>query len=172
MGLHDQVKPYPCPHCGRSFSRQDALSRHLKISETGRAACSALREGKVYDPDSPNKKIRRSLHDTGYASQMDTSIFFHEGHEEMLHLDTHRLSDRNQGQLLAQNKQLSHRVQTLEAQLLQQSMHTKQLADQVKQLEIEKEILRNLLSDKSFPDGSTTGFGHSDAVTGSFLQKV
>lgn len=169
MGLHDQVKPFPCPHCGRSFSRQDALSRHLKISETGRAACSALREGKAYDADSPGKKRRNSLHDTSsYGSPMDHAIFFHHDTEESIDLDTH-----HQAQLAEQNKQLYQQVQSLEAQLMRQSMLSKELEGQVKQLEIEKEILRSLLSDKSSPNVSNNGFGHSETVvSGSFLQKV
>lgn len=169
MGLHDQLKPFPCPHCGRSFSRQDALSRHLKISETGRAACSALREGKAYEPGSSTKKRRSSLHDTSYDAHIDSNIFFHHEPNHMINLDTTHIHERNQTQLLIQNKQLHQRVQSLEAQLLRQSMLSKELEEQVKQLEMEKEILRNLLSDKSSPDGST-GFG--TVVSGSFLQKV
>jgi uncharacterized Zn-finger protein len=170
VGLHDQLKPFPCPHCGRSFSRQDALSRHLKISETGRAACSALREGKAYDSGSSTKKRRSSLHDTSYDPHIDSNIFFHHEPNQMINLDTPQIHDRNQTQLLVQNKHLNQRVQSLEAQLHRQSMHSKDLEEQVKQLEMEKEILRNLLSDKSSPDGSTNGFGAM--VSGSFLQKV
>ena len=174
MGLHDQVKPYPCPHCGRLFSRQDALSRHLKISDSGRAACSALREGKMFDVESPTKKLRsiRNIHEMSakYSNHMDHSLFFDEGHDSMLPLESPSLLDRSQ--LLLQNKQLSQRVVNLEAQLLQQSLHSKDLENQIKQLEIEKEILRNLLTDKSSPDGSSPSFGHSEAVSGSFLQKV
>ena len=101
---------------------------------------------------------------------MDHSLFFDEGHDSMLPIESPSLLDRSQ--LLLQNKQLSQRVVNLEAQLLQQSLHSKDLENQIKQLEIEKEILRNLLTDKSSPDGSSPSFGHSEAVSGSFLQKV
>lgn len=38
--IHLAIKPFPCTRCEKSFSRKDALARHLLVKECGTEAVS------------------------------------------------------------------------------------------------------------------------------------
>jgi uncharacterized Zn-finger protein len=56
--IHLAVKPFPCTHCDKSFSRKDALKRHILVKGCGKAAGSEDTKRESHSPKSPDNKSR------------------------------------------------------------------------------------------------------------------
>lgn len=67
--VHSQDKPHMCQHCGRSFSRRDALRRHERMDPEGKRIHCSLNPVDGL----PHSAIERNINTPSYYAENNSS---------------------------------------------------------------------------------------------------